>query len=291
VRLLEIEVGEPADLCVLVRNEDEEDVVRGREFPVDTPGLLTSYPNLADRLVRPVLQRLTGRPLLIREARGQVEAILRNRDYKDAVFALDVVRSGETARSYGLRVLGRPLLTSRPQLFIRNRLRGFGGDRFMNESFLRFMREKLEEADIGCRGTFDALQPWNVAPFSPPSLPSEVLQGFNGCVFSVEVLESLRSVIGDQNVEAGKSLLADGGKMWVFQSPEAIEGNPDLDESEKAFCRKRFEAGELWVGISRSPKPDRPTAAQILMGVPAAGYDTHGNYRGGGGDGGVGPRH
>lgn len=112
---------------------------------------------------------------------------------------------------------------------------------------------------------------------SPIDYPS----GRNSRIQTPEDLEALESIISRQNVDAGKRVLADGGSIWVFQSLKEVESCQDLYKSEKQFCRDRFAAGEAWAGISRIP----PRQA-LPWFVPTPGYDSHGNYRGGGSGGG-----
>ena len=97
---------------------------------------------------------------------------------------------------------------------------------------------------------------------------------------TVEQIEGLREIIGDQNAEANKRALADGAKLWVVRSLEELEKQSELTEKEKEYCRTTLK--ELgWAGIVRS----RPKLREIPGLVPVPGYDAHGNYRGGSGGG------
>jgi hypothetical protein len=91
-------------------------------------------------------------------------------------------------------------------------------------------------------------------------------------ITTIKELESLEGIIGIENIAAGKKLLAEGGIMWVFQDPKAIEADSDLYKEEKADCLVRFDRDKLgWVGYFR-PKP------RIIPGfLPHTNLDTHGN--------------
>lgn len=98
---------------------------------------------------------------------------------------------------------------------------------------------------------------------------------------SVEQLdERLSTLIGKQNTEATMRALADGARIWVFTSVEAVRADQELDEVERKFCLDQFAAGEKWAGIFRPPK--RSPRPPIPGFTTAPGYDSHGNSRGGG---------
>ncbi len=99
--------------------------------------------------------------------------------------------------------------------------------------------------------------------------------------------EAARDLIGDQNVEACGRALADGVQVWFFQTEKEIENDSELTEQEKRECNKIFqEEGLGYVGWVRPPKRE-PTREQIMLGATSSSssscYDSHGNYRGGGG--------
>lgn len=102
---------------------------------------------------------------------------------------------------------------------------------------------------------------------------------------SVEDLKKVRARIGEQNFEGVQRALADGASVWVFLAKEEIEQDPDLSPQEKSECSVIFER-EGYAGWLR------PVKSQYIPGItihPA--YDTHGNYRGGGGGSSEGSRH
>ena len=94
-------------------------------------------------------------------------------------------------------------------------------------------------------------------------------------ITSVEQLESFELVIGEENVEAGKRLLADGGRMWVFKTLQEIEDCADLDPMERQQAKKIF-SGLDWAGIFRV-KPRVFPGFTIDFNI-----DPHGNSRGSG---------
>jgi hypothetical protein len=98
--------------------------------------------------------------------------------------------------------------------------------------------------------------------------------------------EAARDLIGDQNVEACGRALADGARVWFFQTEKEIENDSELTEQEKRECKKILqEEGLGYAGWVRPPKRE-PTREQIMLGAVASScYDSHGNYRGGGGGG------
>ena len=97
---------------------------------------------------------------------------------------------------------------------------------------------------------------------------------------SVEQAETLRSIIGDENVEACGRALADRAKVWVFQTEAEAQTEQELTEEERQFCLNRFASGETWAGIYRTPE-----TPPVPGFTPHRGYDTHGNSRGQGNDG------
>jgi hypothetical protein len=71
-------------------------------------------------------------------------------------------------------------------------------------------------------------------------------------------LLNLKCLIGAEIVEAGKRIIADGGEMWIFLSPQDVDADTDLNEAEKRRCKNRFEGtGGKYAGWARPPlNPD-----------------------------------
>lgn len=92
---------------------------------------------------------------------------------------------------------------------------------------------------------------------------------------NVQDADQVRSLIGEQNCEGIKRAIADGASVWVFQSEDEINADPDLSPEEKAQCLKILREEKLgYAGWFRSP------TRQPIPGLePAPGYDSHGNSR------------
>lgn len=88
-------------------------------------------------------------------------------------------------------------------------------------------------------------------------------------------------IIGKENIQASRKLLADGGEMWVFQSLEELEIDQEIEPEGKKWCKERFAAGETWAGWFRSPtKSQRRCIPGFETLVTPSGYiDSHGNWR------------
>ncbi len=110
-------LGEPTSLCLLAKKEDTEQLMKGPMAKRDEPALLlTSYPCIARVLAS---AKIPGRVEVIR-VEGGVEKALRSGDYgPNALFAVDIVRSGKTIADEGLVRIGEPLCVSSPTLFER----------------------------------------------------------------------------------------------------------------------------------------------------------------------------
>lgn len=102
-----------------------------------------------------------------------------------------------------------------------------------------------------------------------------------------EDVERVRETIGNQNAKACMQALADGAEVWVFKGEGEIERENELSEEEKKECKKILEKEGLgYAGWFRKPKKEKKLdSSQILLGCPSSNYDSHGNYRGGGGGG------
>lgn len=98
-------------------------------------------------------------------------------------------------------------------------------------------------------------------------------------ITSIEQAVKLEELIGHENVEASRKLLADGGQLWIFQSKEELENDHELTQQEKSECQKRFSETEgKWAGWFRPPP------AKYIPGCSVdPRYDSHGNLRGGSG--------
>lgn len=310
----EVEVGRianidtpPTRLEVLIREEDEEKLQKWAEGDADvwkepSPAIVTSYPNIAQVFVFKALSDFVKRQIgeagsnyspcmsSVIEVRGQVESILRNSDIiiPKVCFGLDIIRSGKTVREFGLKTFGESVLVSRPGLWVKDAQYADKIPKNQLEDFMAFIRERfaavgLNFTDLVKRNPLEEIEPWK-SPF-PLKPEKEKIRNYGrdvkaGNVTSEAQLDALESLIGRENVIAGKKLLRDGGVMWVFRSPEESESNLDLSDEEKRFCKKRFAEGEKYVGISRSqPRPRR----EYIPGItPMLGCDAHGNLIGGG---------
>ena len=68
-------------------------------------------------------------------------------------------------------------------------------------------------------------------------------------------INELESLIGPENTEAGRRLLAEGGELWVFRTIKELEADSDLSEQIKIQCKKGFaETDGKYAGWYRLPK-------------------------------------
>ncbi len=89
---------------------------------------------------------------------------------------------------------------------------------------------------------------------------------------TADQVEEIRQIIGDQNTDGCKLLLADGGRMWFFRLAGESQSCSMLNDWEKGFCAGRFDAGATWAGIVRVPKQ------RCMPGIiPCSCHDPHGN--------------
>ncbi|MBF8280924.1 MAG: hypothetical protein HW383_697 [Candidatus Magasanikbacteria bacterium] len=90
--------------------------------------------------------------------------------------------------------------------------------------------------------------------------------------------ESLKAIIGNDNVAGVKIALTDGASVWIFQSEEEIAESELTDDEKKVSKDLLAEMGGRFAGWVRPPMRRQP-----IPGLePVIGYDSHGNYRGGG---------
>lgn len=102
---------------------------------------------------------------------------------------------------------------------------------------------------------------------------------------TVEELDQLESLIGAQNVREGKRLLQDGGKMWIFRTPEELKACTELTEREKEQCEVKFEEtrGEFAGWFQEPPRTPPPYIPGFSV---SPNHDSHGNFRPRGGSSG-----
>lgn len=171
-QLFQMKLGTITRMTVLARQEDEYCFGDPRALG-NMPAVcfVTSYPNLTEKAVRkPIVEFF--RPIGIycsdnvKCVNGQVESIVRNQDYKDIrAIGVDIVRSGKSAKEYGLKQFGSPLLESKLGFYSK---KGSGnGNLFVD--FAQYLKESLQTAQIPIeKGTGvlfeDALQAWTPKP-------------------------------------------------------------------------------------------------------------------------------
>lgn len=98
---------------------------------------------------------------------------------------------------------------------------------------------------------------------------------------SMEDLEKVRQLIGEQNFNATKRALNDGARFRVFKSPGELEANENLLPKEKEACQKKFEEQD-WASWVRPPS--RIPSPEHVLGIWHDDYmDSHGNMHYGGG--------
>lgn len=74
-------------------------------------------------------------------------------------------------------------------------------------------------------------------------------------------IDSTLSFIGEQNLEALKKVIRDGGMIWVFRSRDEILKS-DLSTADQAAAQAAFLDDEGWGGFYRLPTP----ASVLLAG-------------------------
>ncbi|MFA6171426.1 MAG: hypothetical protein WCW77_01310 [Patescibacteria group bacterium] len=68
-------------------------------------------------------------------------------------------------------------------------------------------------------------------------------------------IKKLEYLIGPENAESARYLLASGGELWVFRSFEELEKDEDLSEQKKVQCWKMFvETGGKYAAWYRLPE-------------------------------------
>lgn len=68
-------------------------------------------------------------------------------------------------------------------------------------------------------------------------------------------INELESLIGQENAEASRRLLTEGGELWVFRTVEELEADSDLSEQIKIQCKKEFaETDGKYAGWYRLPE-------------------------------------
>lgn len=156
----DFKVREPSQMQLLIREEDKQ------KTPIDrSERLVTSYPEIAEKILKqcPALINESFLKSRIYVVRGKVEEILRSRVIKNATIALDIIKSGETARTNRLVPFGQPVIVSQPGLYIeglrtqekpwidkkydRRRL-GKPEEISLLQDFIDFIRDKAKKADI-----------------------------------------------------------------------------------------------------------------------------------------------
>lgn len=186
--VLDLDNASPVNMCLLIREEDEEKLLAARDRKngggTKNPSrfgdriysaIVTSYPDIAEvalvepltEYVRPLEQddpnSMIRLPLIIREVNGKVESILRFRDYRDVDFAIDIVKTGKTAAAMEVKQFGTPLLESKTGLYRGLNARNKSPQ--LLKDFIESFKECLLRAGLGWKKGMgenfaDALKPW-----------------------------------------------------------------------------------------------------------------------------------
>ena len=136
LRTCRMKIEKPAQLRYLAREEDalkfDEDFYFGNKKPYvnlpdeDLRSAVTSYPgNLRSSLGElgfapyggAVRTKDYNYAFNIKPVDGQVESYMRNGVYPNTIFAFDLVRSGKTAKNFGLVPVNKPVLTVYPSIW------------------------------------------------------------------------------------------------------------------------------------------------------------------------------
>lgn len=135
-----LRIEKPAKMRYLVREEEAakfgDEFYRVEESADVAPNAVTSYPwtlswalrsmnyfercgrtsDIYDDSITLFAPRSTDK-LKINRVDGQVESYLRNGVFPNTVFAMDLVRSGQTAKRFGLVPIKEPILTAYPSVW------------------------------------------------------------------------------------------------------------------------------------------------------------------------------
>lgn len=142
--ICEIRAGKPAKMSLLGRSEDSSYGILGDRFRPNGSLIVTSYPELTKAAVLDGLEKYLSRRLTIQTADGKVEGLVRNQDFGPTVGGVDLVRSGDSAREYGLLPIGdRPILESWSTIY---RSAVVGPEMNLVADAISFLRKKATEA-------------------------------------------------------------------------------------------------------------------------------------------------
>lgn len=178
--IFSIKAGEPTRMTLLMRAEEKKEFddwsqfkkknrrkrfLQREKFGKNSMNIVTSYPRIVNASVLPGLNdyfnpavKYSGplrgliRPLssliqvLVQEVGGKAEEIVRNGDFPGKSVALDIVKSGKTAKECNLVPFGEPILESTPGIFT---FEGKGlSSRAQIQDCIQFIREKMLEAQL-----------------------------------------------------------------------------------------------------------------------------------------------
>lgn len=290
-------IGELVDISLLIRREDRP-LFDQPEGDQQSQGrsIISPYPNITSlaqsRSGSSLRSMMKLRNAEIRRVFGQTESILRAGDIPNALAAVDVVRSGKTAEEFDLMVYGPPILSSRA-ILARS-----PGDSPRTGDVLQGIREKLSQAGLllladktvernqVLERLFSLLQKGFVI-IDASQLPNDKLKNIGR--ISEKKIYYFRS-----DEEVNKTSLTAEQKDDI-KNTLAFEQASEARKSTREMGMKKFNA---WLGIDTSEpgvfleadeisKPQNPYIPGFRVGpVTSSGYyDSHGNYRSGGGDG------
>lgn len=156
-----LDIGAEVELRALIRSEE-----KFNPQPINI--VVTPYPNITAKAFEDGLRKFLGifagiqtRRIRLQNVAGKTESLIRNEDFGPTIAGIDLVRSGNTAKEFGLKTYGKALLVSRPGLYkkIGN------SDPNLVMDFLCFFKERLKTAGIPIlneegRNFEDALAQW-----------------------------------------------------------------------------------------------------------------------------------